>query len=159
MAKNNKQKDETFKRSISIQNRKARFEYHLHDTFVAGMVLKGTEIKSIRMGKANLQGAFCFFIDEELFVRDMHISEYKMGNIHNHEEKADRKLLLSKRELRKISSKLEENGMTLVPTRLFINDRGWAKLEIALAKGKKLYDKRESIKARDTQRDLDRGRY
>lgn len=151
-----KKEKEVFKKSINIQNRKARFEYHLLDKFVAGLVLQGTEIKSIRMGKASLQGAFCFFIDDELFVRDMHIAEYKMGNIHNHEEKADRKLLLSKRELKKIATQLDADSLTLVPTRLFINDRGWAKLEIALAKGKKLFDKRETIKKRDIQRDLER---
>lgn len=159
MSKKKNKDKKVFKKSVHIQNRKARFEYHLHDKYVAGIVLKGTEIKSIRMGKANLQGAFCFFIDEELFVRDMHISEYKMGNIHNHEEKADRKLLLSKRELKKISAKMEADNLTIVPTRLFINDRGWAKLEIALAKGKKLHDKRETIKKRDTQRDLERMRH
>ncbi|MEM6298006.1 MAG: SsrA-binding protein SmpB [Bacteroidota bacterium] len=153
-----KKKESPFKQSVNIQNRKARFDYHLHDKFEAGLVLQGTEIKSIRMAKVNLQGAFCLMIDGELFVRDMHISEYKQGNIHNHNEKADRKLLLSKRELRKIAAKMEEDGMTVVPTRLFINGRGWAKLEIALAKGKKLHDKRDTIKDRDTQRDLDRYR-
>ncbi|MGF1532710.1 MAG: SsrA-binding protein SmpB [Bernardetiaceae bacterium] len=155
MAKKKKE-ESPFKKTISIQNRKAHFDYHLMDKYIAGVVLKGTEIKSLRMGKANLQAAFCLFIGNELFVRQLHISEYKMGNIHNHEEKADRKLLLSKRELKKLSAKMEENGMAIIPTRIFINERGWAKLEIALAKGKKLYDKRETIKSRDNARDLAR---
>jgi SsrA-binding protein len=143
-------------KSVNIQNRKASHEYHFIETFIAGMVLKGTEIKSIRMGRVNMQDAYCLFIKGECWVRGLHISPYEMGGYANHEAKAERKLMLSKRELRKLESKLKESGLTLVPTRMFINDRGWAKLQIALAKGKKLYDKRDDLKDRDMRRDMER---
>ncbi|MEH0155481.1 SsrA-binding protein SmpB [Limibacter armeniacum] len=144
------------KKKVSIRNRKASHEYQFIDKYVAGIVLKGSEIKSIRMQKVNLQDAFCLFIDGELFVRSMHINPYEMGGFANHEAKADRKLLLSKKELEKLDTKLKEKGLTIVPTHLFINDRGLAKLEIALAQGKKLYDKRNDLKEKAIKREMDR---
>jgi SsrA-binding protein len=145
---------------ILIKNKKAGFEYYLLERFVAGLVLTGTEIKSIRSGKASIQEAYCAFAGRnELFVRNMHISEYDYGTYNNHEPKRERKLLLTARELKKLKGKLDEKGYTLVPTSLFINEKGFAKLEIALAKGKKLYDKRETTKKKDIQRELDRGNY
>jgi len=142
--------------NVQIKNKKASFEYFLLEKFIAGIVLTGTEIKSIRKGKANLTDAYCSFTDGELFIRNMHISEYEYGTYNNHEPKRDRKLLLTTRELRKIKSKLEEKGLTLIPTFMFINEKGLAKIEIALGKGKKLYDKRETLKKKDTQRELER---
>lgn len=142
--------------NIQIKNKKASFEYFLLEKFIAGIVLTGTEIKSIRKGKANLTDAYCAFSGGELFVRNMHISEYEYGTYNNHEPKRERKLLLTTRELRKIKSKLEEKGLTLIPTFMFINEKGLAKIEIALGKGKKLYDKRETLKKKDTQRELER---
>ncbi len=144
---------------IHIKNKKAGFEYFILEKFVAGLVLTGTEIKSIRSGKASINEAYCVFIDQELFVRNMHISEYDYGTYNNHEPRRDRKLLLTSRELKKLRSRLEEKGLTLVATSLFINDKGFAKLEIALGKGKKLYDKRETTKLKDVQREIDRGTY
>ncbi|MBX2846142.1 MAG: SsrA-binding protein SmpB [Saprospiraceae bacterium] len=141
---------------INIKNRRATFDYLLEDKFVAGLVLTGSEIKSIREGKANLTDGFCHFHRHELWVKGLHIAPYKQASYNGHEEMRDRKLLLNKRELKKIRKKLEEKGFTLIPTRLFLNDRGFAKLEIALAKGKKQYDKRESLKKKDSQRELDR---
>lgn len=146
----------SIQKKVHIKNRKASHEYQFIDKYIAGMVLSGSEIKSIRMGKVNMQDAFCLFIGKELWVRSMHISPYEMAGYANHEGKADRKLLLSKKELRKLEQKMKESGLTIVPTRLFINDRGWAKIEIALSKGKKLYDKRQDIKAKDVKRDMDR---
>jgi SsrA-binding protein len=143
-------------KDINIKNRKATFEYALLDKYVAGMQLTGTEIKSIRQGKANIADAFCAFIDNELWVRAAHISEYAQGTYNNHVPTRDRKLLLQKSELAKLQHKLKDKGLTIIPLRLFINDRGFAKLEIALAKGKKLYDKREDIKKKDVSRELDR---
>jgi SsrA-binding protein len=137
---------------ISIRNRKAEFEYFLSTKYTAGVVLTGTEIKSIRAGKANFSDTYCGFVNSELWVHNLHISEYVAGSYNNHEPKRDRKLLLTKRELRKIQSKLNEKGTTVVPTLLYINEKGYAKLEIALAKGKKMYDKRESIKEKDNRR-------
>jgi SsrA-binding protein len=137
---------------ISIRNRKAEFEYFLLTKYTAGIVLTGTEIKSIRAGKASFSDTYCGFVNSELWVHNLHISEYLAGSYNNHEPKQDRKLLLTKRELRKIQSKLNERGTTVVPTLLFIDERGYAKLEIALAKGKKMYDKRESIKEKDNRR-------
>ncbi len=142
--------------NINVKNRRAKFEYELIEKFVAGIKLVGTEIKSIRNGKANLSDSYCQFVQGELFVRNMHISEYEMGNINNHEAKRDRKLLLTKKELDKLERKVKESGLTIVPTRLFINNRGLAKLEIALARGKKIYDKRETLKKKDTSREMDR---
>ncbi len=145
--------------NIKIKNKKASFEFFLLEKFVAGMVLTGTEIKSIRSGKASINEAYCAFSGEELFVRNMHIAEYDYGTYNNHEPKRERKLLLTARELKRLKSKLEEKGLTLIPTLLFINEKGLAKLEIALAKGKKLYDKRDTLKKKDIQREIDRGAY
>ena len=142
--------------TIKIKNKRASFEYFLTEEFTAGIILTGTEIKSVREGKANLTDAFCAFVGEELFVRNMHISEYKFGTYSNHEPKRDRKLLLNKRELRKILSKTREKGLTIIPTLLYINEKGLAKLNIAIAKGKKLYDKRETLKSKDTKREIER---
>ncbi len=142
--------------NIRIKNKRAGREYFLLDKYVAGIVLTGTEIKSIRNGKANLSDAYCVFENGELFVRAMHIAEYSYGSYNNHIAKRDRKLLLNARELKKLNIKIKEKGLTLVPTVLFINDRGLAKLEIALARGKHYYDKREDLKKRDTQREIDR---
>ena len=141
---------------INIKNKKAGFEYFLLETYTAGLQLMGTEIKSIRAGKANITDAYCIFTNNELFIKNMHISEYEYGTHYNHEPKRDRKLLLSKRELKKLNNKLKDQGLTIVPILLFINEKGFAKLEIALAKGKKLYDKRETLKEKDTQREMDR---
>ena len=141
---------------VEVKNRRAAFEYHLLDSYECGMVLMGSEIKSIRAGGASINEAFCTFVGNDLMVRNMQIAPYGT-NIHFvHEPKRDRKLLLHQRELDKLRKKLRDTGTTIVPVRLFIADNGFAKLEIALAKGKKTFDKRESIKARDVQRDLDR---
>ena len=142
--------------SISIKNRKASFEYQFIATFTAGISLFGTEIKSIRNNQANISDAFCIFIDKELYVKNLHISEYPNGGYANHEPKRDRKLLLNKQEIHKMLGKVKEKGNSIIPIRLFINQSGKAKLEIALAKGKKIYDKRESIKEKDHKRDIDR---
>lgn len=155
MAKEDKDR---FKNNINIKNRKARYEYHFLDKYIAGIQLTGTEIKSIREGKVNLQEGYCYLKDGELFIKNMHISPYKQGTHYNHEPARERKLLLKKKELRKLETKGTEKGLTIVPTRMFINDRGLAKLEIALAKGKKLYDKREDIKKKDVKRELERMR-
>lgn len=141
---------------INIKNRKASYEYQFIDKYVAGIMLLGTEIKSIRNNQANLSDAHCVFVDNELFVRNLHIAEYSNGGINNHEPKRNRKLLLNRQELNKMLGKVKEKGNTIVPIRLFISEKGKAKLEIALAKGKKIYDKRESIKAKDLKRDMDR---
>lgn len=141
---------------INIKNRRASFEYHLLERFEAGVRLLGTEIKSIRQGKANINDSFCSFIDGELYIRNMHIAEYSHGSFYNHEAKRNRKLLLHKREIKKLETKLQERGFTIIPLRIFINNRGFAKIEIALAQGKKLYDKREAIKERDNKRELAR---
>ncbi|WP_166920978.1 SsrA-binding protein SmpB [Thermonema lapsum] len=145
-----------FSKSVNIKNKRAYFEYHILDTYEAGIVLTGSEIKSIRLGKVQLQQAYCYFDKGELWIKDMHISPYEQGGHYNHEPMRPRKLLLHKRELRKLKEKLEEKGLTLIPTRLYINDRGWAKVEIALARGKKLYDKRETIKKREQEREIAR---
>ncbi len=142
--------------NISIKNRKVNFEYELVERFTAGLKLVGTEIKSIRNGKVNLSDSYCQFFGNELFVKNLHIAEYEMGNINNHIAKRDRKLLLNRKELQKLEKKVKESGLTIIPVKLFVNDRGLAKLEIALARGKKTYDKRESLKAKDAKRDIDR---
>jgi len=137
--------------NIAIKNRKAEFEYFLLTKFTAGLVLTGTEIKSIRAGKANIQDAYCSFVNDELWAHNMHVSEYVNGSYNNHEAKRDRKLLLNKREIKKLLVKLNERGFTIIPTLLYINENGYAKLDIALARGKKKYDKRESIKEKDNR--------
>ena len=144
------------KNIIEIKNKRAAYEYFLMDEYQAGLVLMGSEIKSIREGKANLSDAWCTFVGNELFVRDMHISEYKFGSYWGHQAKRDRKLLLTRRELRKLQNKIKERGFTIIPTLLYVNPQGYAKLDISLARGKKFYDKRESIKEKDTKRDLQR---
>ncbi len=144
-------------KTINILNKKARFQYEILDKYVAGIVLTGTEIKSIRASKASIAESFCEFnAHNELFVINMTIEEYAFGNYYNHKPKAERKLLLNKRELKKLEKEVNVKGNTIIPLRLFINDKGLAKLEIALGKGKKLYDKRETIKDRDNKRNLDR---
>lgn len=141
-------------KNVMITNRRATHEYSFVTEYEAGMVLTGTEIKSIRAGYANLADAYCVFEHGELYVRNMNISEYANGSYYNHETRRTRKLLLRKPELRKLERKLKDKGMTIVPFKLFISDRGFAKLQIALAQGKKSYDKRESIKERDVKRDI-----
>lgn len=145
---------------INIKNKRASFEYEFLDKYVAGIQLTGTEIKSIRESKLNLSDGYCVFINNELWVKNIHISEYKEGSYNNHIPKRDRKLLLNRTELRKIQNETKDKGITIIPTRLFINDKGLAKLEIAVAKGKKLYDKREDIKEKDAKRQMERvGKY
>jgi SsrA-binding protein len=141
---------------LIVKNKKAQFNYEWVDTLVAGLVLTGTEIKSIRQGKVNLNDAYCQFQHGELFIRNMHISEYEQGSYYNHAPRRSRKLLLQKREINKWHAKIKEKGLTIIATKLFLNEKGKAKLEIALAKGKKTHDKRETIKARDSQRELQR---
>jgi len=144
-------------KDINIKNKRARFDYELLDTYMAGIVLGGTEIKSLRLGKASISQSFCEFNDSgELFVVNMQIDEYSHGGHYNHKPKATRKLLLNKRELKKLQKEVATSGLTIVPLKLFINERGLAKLNIALARGKKQYDKRETIKDRDNKRDLSR---
>ncbi|MEE1964025.1 SsrA-binding protein SmpB [Flagellimonas taeanensis] len=144
-------------KNINIKNKRARFDFEILDTYTAGIVLGGTEIKSIRLGKANLSQSFCEFNDKgELFVVNMQVDEYSHGSYYNHKPKAERKLLLNKRELKKLRKEVTTTGFTIIPLNLFINDRGLAKVNIGLAKGKKLYDKRETIKDRDSKRSLDR---
>ena len=144
-------------KNINIQNKKARFEFEIIDKLVAGIQLTGTEIKSIRLSKARITESFCEFNERgELFVVNMYIEEYMYGSHYNHKPKSERRLLLNKRELKSLKKDVEAKGNTIVPLRLFINDRGFAKLEIALAKGKKTHDKREVIKDRDNKRDLAR---
>ncbi len=142
--------------TINIENRKAKFDYQFLDKLVAGMVLKGTEIKSIRAGKAGLADSYCYFRNDELFVRNLHISEYEDASFYQHEALRERKLLLSRQELNKLLRKVKDQGLTVIPTRLFINDKGFAKMEIALAKGKKIFDKRDDIKKRDIEREMNR---
>jgi SsrA-binding protein len=147
---------EKIQKTVEIKNRRASFEYSFLDTFTAGLVLTGTEIKSIRQGKANLTDSYCLFLQDELFVRNMHISKYDEGTHFNHDPLRDRKLLMSKRELGKLQKELKNVGLTIIPTRLFISDKGYAKLNFALAKGKKTFDKRDDIKEKDVKRDMDR---
>ena len=144
------------KKQVNIKNRKARFNYELIEGYDAGIQLQGTEIKSIRLGKASIAESFCEIKDGEVFIVNMHINEYDWGTHNNHKIKRDRKLLLTKREIAKLDRKTKESGLTIIPTLLYINDRGFAKLKIYLAKGKKLHDKRNSIKEKDIKRDLDR---
>ena len=142
--------------SINIKNKRASFDYVISDTYTAGIVLTGTEIKSIRLGKASLVDTYCIFIGDELWVKNMYVAEYFYGSYNNHTARRDRKLLLERKELRKLRQSVKNPGFTIVPTRLFINERGLAKLVIGLARGKHEYDKRESIKERDDKRELDR---
>ncbi len=141
---------------INIRNKRASFDYELIETFTAGIVLTGTEIKSIRLGKASLVDTFCIFEKGELWVRNMHITAYFYGSYNNHEARRDRKLLLNKNELKKITRLTKQSGFTIIPTRLFINNKGLAKINIAIAKGKKEYDKRNSLKEKEDKRDIDR---
>lgn len=151
MAKANK-----FEKIINIKNKKASFQFEFIEKFVCGMVLKGTEIKSIREGKVSLTEAFCVFLRGELYVRQMHIAPYSMAASYNHEAVRDRKLLLNKKELEKLETKSDEKGLTIIPVRIFINDRGIAKIEIALGRGKKLHDKRHDLKEKDAKREIQR---
>ena len=141
---------------INIKNKKARHNFHFIEKFTAGMELAGTEIKSIRLGKASLADSYCFFENGELWVKGLHISEYRWGSHYNHDPKRNKKLLLTKRELKKLEKNVKEKGCTIIALRLFIAESGYAKLEIALSRGKREYDKREDMKKKDTQRQLDR---
>lgn len=143
-------------KEINIKNKRASFDYHIIDTLTAGIVLTGTEIKSIRLGKASLVDTYCYVINREVWVKNMNISEYFYGTYNNHESRRERKLLLTAKEIRKLESAVKDVGTTIVPLRLFINDRGLAKLVIGVARGKKQYDKRESIKEREAERQISR---
>ena len=145
-------------KTVNIKNKKAGFEYFLLQEFNAGIQLSGTEIKSIREGKASIVDAYCMFKGDELYVIGMHIAEYGYGTYNNHEPKRDRKLLLTKRELKKLQTKVKERGFTIIPTLLYINEKGLAKLAISLARGKHHYDKRETLKQKDVRREIDRNR-
>ena len=139
-----------------IKNKKASFEYEFIEKYIAGIVLTGTEIKSLRSGKVTLSDSYCLFRDSQLYIRGMHIAEYWWGNLNNHEPLRERKLLLTRRELRKLERKVKETGLTIIVVKVFINERGLAKAEIALAKGKKEYDKRQTLKKKDAVREMDR---
>lgn len=141
---------------IVSKNKKAGFQYEIIETFIAGILLTGSEIKSIRQGKINFVDSYCVFIENELFIRGLHIAVYTHGGYANHVPVHDRKLLLNKSELNRIQKKVKEKGFTIVPLSCFLTEKGWAKLEIAVSRGKKLYDKRESIKKKDSKRDSDR---
>ncbi|GGK70704.1 SsrA-binding protein SmpB [Rufibacter glacialis] len=146
-------------KTVHISNRRASYEYQFLDKYTAGIMLRGTEIKSIREGNVNLSDGYCTFHGTELFLHQVTISKYTEGTHYNHEPTRDRKLLLNKRELKNLKEGIQEQGVTIIPTRLFISDRGFAKVEIALAKGKKLFDKREDIKERDVKREMARERF
>ena len=155
----NKEQELLRKKSpVNIRNKKASFEYFFVDTFTAGIVLTGTEIKSIRMGKASLVDTFCYIHNGEIWVKGMNISPYFYGSYNNHESKRDRKLLLNKREIRNLQDATKQVGFTIVPTLLFIDDHGMAKLDIALARGKKEFDKRQTLKEKEDKREMDRAR-
>lgn len=141
---------------VEIKNKKAKYEYEFVETFTAGIQLFGTEIKSIRNNKASISEAYAVMVKNELFIRNMYIADYENGGHFNHESKRDRKLLLNKLELSKINKKIKNKGLTIIPTRLFISSNGWAKMNIAVAKGKKIYDKREDLKTKDIKREIDR---
>ncbi|MCX6166395.1 MAG: SsrA-binding protein SmpB [Sphingobacteriales bacterium] len=141
---------------LNIRNKKAYFEFHILEEFTAGVQLLGTEIKSIRDGKANINDSFCAFLNKQLYIRNMHIAEYSHGSFYNHEAKRDRILLLNKKELAKLKAKTEEKGFTIIPLKIFVNNRGFAKVLIGLAQGKKIYDKRETLKDRDSKIEMDR---
>ncbi len=142
--------------TINIKNKRARYEYEILDKYTAGMVLKGSEIKSIRQSKASITEGYCAFEKDELYILNMHIQEYEKGGYTNHAPTRKRKLLLQRAELRKIQKKMKDVGMTIVPLRLYISEKGYAKLDIAIGRGKKLYDKREDLKQKDVKRSLDR---
>jgi len=141
---------------INIRNKRASFDYELIERFAAGVQLVGTEIKSIRLGKANLVDSYCYFVKGELWLKGMRVSEYFYGTYNNHQPERDRKLLLKKKELQKLERKTKESGLTIVPVKIFLNERGFAKVEIALARGKKMHDKRETLKNKDASREMDR---
>jgi SsrA-binding protein len=141
---------------MDIRNRSAFYEYFFDDKFIAGLVLTGTEVKSLRAGKASFNDAYCMFMADELWVRSLHIAEYSHGSVTNHDPVRDRKLLLTKRELKKLQAKIKEKGYTIIPLRIFMNEKSLVKMEIGLGKGKKLHDKRETIKQRDTDREIKR---
>jgi SsrA-binding protein len=141
---------------LNIRNKRATFEFEISDTYVAGLILHGSEIKSVRDGKISMNDAYCLFRDDELWIKNLNISEFKQATIWQHEPLRIRKLLLNKKEIKKLHAKVKERGFTIVPLRLFLNERGFAKIEIALARGKKIYDKRQSIKERDEKRNMDR---
>jgi len=143
---------------IVIRNKKASHDYEFLEKYITGIRLTGTEIKSIRLGKASIAESYCLFHDGELFIKGMHIAEYYWGNLNNHDPLRERKLLLTKKELHKIERKMKESGLTIIPLKVFINERGLAKAEIAVSKGKKEYDKRETIKKKDVDREMDRFR-
>ncbi len=143
-------------KEVNIRNKRARFEYHLFDIFTAGMQLRGTEIKSIRDSKASILEAFCIFLNGEVWIRNMSITEYENGSFYNHKPKSDRKLLLNKKEINKIERFLKVKGNTLVPLKLYLSEKGWAKIDIACAQGKKTHDKRNDLKEKDDKRDMDR---
>ena len=145
-----------FKKQVHIVNRKAKHEYYFKDMYEAGLMLKGTEVKSIRLNNAHLADAYCYFRNGELFVRNIYIAPYENGSYNNHEPLRERKVLLKKQELKKLFKKKEEKGMTIIPYKIYFSDRGFVKLEIALAEGKKQYDKRATIRERDNKRELDR---
>lgn len=153
----NKEQEQIRKKSpVSIRNKKASFEYFFIETYTAGIVLTGTEIKSIRMGKAGLTDAYCYITNGEIWVKGMNISPYFYGSYNNHESKRDRKLLLTKREIRKLDAATKQTGYTIVPVLVFIDNNGRAKMDIALCKGKKEYDKRETLKEKEDRREMDR---
>jgi len=141
---------------MDLSNRKAYHEYNIEAKYIAGLVLTGTEIKSLRSGKASFNDSYCIFNKGELFVKSLHIAEYNFGTHYNHEPLQERKLLLNKKELRKLENKIKEKGYTIVPLKIFFSESGFAKMEIGLGKGKKIYDKRETIKARETDREVKR---
>ena len=142
--------------SLELSNRKAYHEYFFELKYIAGLVLAGTEIKSLRAGKASFNDSYCYFDKGELYVKSLHISEYSFGTYNNHEPMQERKLLLNKRELRKLEAKTKEKGYSIIPLKIFLTEKGYFKMEIGLGKGKKIYDKRESLKEQDSKRDLDR---
>ena len=141
---------------MELNNKKAYYEYFFESTYTAGLVLAGTEIKSLRKGKASFNDSYCIFDKGELYVKSLHIAEYSFGTIHNHQPMQERKLLLQKKELKKLENKIKEKGYTIIPLKIFISEKGFAKIEIGLGKGKKIFDKRETIKARETDRDVKR---
>ncbi|HNY08828.1 MAG TPA: SsrA-binding protein SmpB [Tenuifilaceae bacterium] len=143
---------------IVVKNKKATFQFEIVEKFTAGIVLKGTEIKSIRMGRASFVDSYCFFIGDELWVKGLHIAEYAWGTYNNHDPKQDRKLLLTRKELTKLKRRSQEKGLTIIALKLFINERGLAKVDIALARGKQLHDKRDDLREKDVRRELDRAR-